>query len=168
MDSAKLNSVKNSNGTKNSNGAKHSRADAKHSHASGAKVRNLRGGSGRSLRSQDPQVTGADEKCFDFLKQHARGLLALIVMVLLVHDVFGTHGFLAMKRTEREIKRVQADLDHLDKENQDLEQQVQDLKTDPRTIERLAREGSLLARPGEIIIKIPQSQWTESSAKTKP
>jgi cell division protein FtsB len=150
MDSANLNRVKNSKG-----------ANAKkNSHAGGA--------SAKKLRSQDAPKAGADEKAFHFLKQHARGLLALVVMILLVHDVFGTHGFLAMRRTEREIKRVQADLDHLNKENEDLEQQVQDLKTDPRTIERLAREGSLLARPGEVIIKIPQSHWTESSAKTKP
>jgi len=113
----------------------------------------------------EPQ--SADEKFVRFVKQHARGLLALIVGVLLVHDVFGTHGFIAMRRTEREIKKVQADLDHLNKENEELEQQVQDLKTDPRAIERLAREGSLLARPGEVIIKIPQAQWAETSAKTK-
>jgi cell division protein FtsB len=131
-------------------------------------VKNSSGGRAKNLCLQESPKAGADERTFNFLKQHARGLLALVVMILLVHDVFGTHGFLAMRRTEREIKRVQADLDHLNKENEDLDQQVQDLKTDPRTIERLAREGSLLARPGEIIIKIPQSQWTESSAKTKP
>ena len=180
MDSAKLNSVKNSNGTR----PKHSQAGAMNprargtevysgngamnTHASGAESRTLRGAHGTNLRSRNAEKPGADEKVLYFLKQHARGLLALVVMVLLVHDVFGTHGFLAMRRTEREIKKVKADLDHLNKENEDLEQQVQDLKSDPRTIERLAREGSLLARPGEIIIKIPQSQWTESSAKTKP
>lgn len=107
------------------------------------------------------------ERLAEFAKQHARGLLALIVVFLVAHDVFGTHGFLAMRRTEREIKRVQADLDHLNKENGEMEQQVKDLKTDPHTIERLAREGSLLARPGEVIIKIPQSQWSESNAKAK-
>src|SRR5215475_568756 len=52
-----------------------------------------------------------DEKVVAFAKRHVRGLLAVIVMVLLVHDVFGTHGFIAMQRTAREIKKVQADLD---------------------------------------------------------
>lgn len=117
------------------------------------------------VKKIEPQ--GVDEKFLHFVKEHARGLLALVVMVLLVHDVFGTHGFIAMRRTEREIKRVEADLDHLNKENEELQQQVQDLKTDPRTIERMAREGSLLARPGEIIIKIPQSRWAETSARSK-
>jgi cell division protein FtsB len=115
-----------------------------------------------------PKEMSADEKGINFLKAHARGLLALVVCVLLVHDVFGTHGFLAMRRTAHEIKRVQADLDRLDKENEELQQQVQDLKSDPHTIERLAREGSLLAKPGEVIIKIPQAQWAETSAKGKP
>jgi len=117
-------------------------------------------------RKIEPQ--GADERFIHFVKRHSRGLLALVVGVLLVHDVFGTHGFIAMRHTQREIKRVQADLDHLNKENEELEQQVQDLKTDPRAIERLAREGSLLARPGDVIIKIPQAQWAETSAKSKP
>ena len=111
---------------------------------------------------------GADEQALAFVKRHVRGLLAVVVVVLLVHDVFGTHGFLAMRRTEREIKKVEADIDQLNKENEELEQQVRDLKSDPETIERLAREGSLLARPGEVIIKIPQPRLDETSAKSKP
>jgi cell division protein FtsL len=91
-----------------------------------------------------------------FAGRHARGLLCLTVMVLLVHDVFGTHGFLAMRRTAAEIRKVQAELDRLNKENVQLEQQVKDLKTDPHLIEKIAREDLILARPGEIIIKIPQ------------
>jgi cell division protein FtsB len=121
----------------------------------------------RKTKSAEAEKLGADEKAVAFVKRHMRGLLALIVMVLLVHDVFGTHGFVAMRRTARDIKKVQADLDQLNKENEQLEQQVRDLKTDPRTIERLAREGSLLARPGEVIIKIPQSRVPETSAKSK-
>ena len=121
-----------------------------------------------SAERPGPETPAADERVIAFAKRHLRGLLALIVMVLLVHDVFGTHGFMAMRRTARDIKKVQADLDQLNKENEQLEQQVRDLKTDPRAIERLAREGSLLARPGEVIIKIPQARVAETSAKSKP
>jgi len=120
----------------------------------------------KAAKKNAPQ--DASEKFANFVKRHARGLLALVVGVLLVHDVFGTHGFIAMRRTGREIRKVQADLDHLNRENAELEQQVRDLKTDPRAIERLAREGSLLARPGEVIIKVPRAQWAETSAKSKP
>jgi cell division protein FtsB len=99
-----------------------------------------------------------EEKFPSFLRQYGRGLLGLIVLVLVVHDIFGTHGFLAMRRTRNEIQKVQTDLDRLNKENVQLQQEVQDLKTDPHAIERIAREELGQARPGEIIIKIPPSQ----------
>jgi len=89
------------------------------------------------------------------LRQHGRGLLGLLVLVLIVHDIFGPHGFLAMRRTQNEISKVKADLDRLNRENVQLEQEVKDLKTDPRLIEKIARDDLGLAKPGEIIIKIP-------------
>jgi len=106
----------------------------------------------------------AEEKIQSLLRQHGRGLLGLLVLVLVVHDIFGTHGFLAMRRTRNEIQKVQAELDRLNKENAQLQQEVQDLKTDPRTIERIAREELGQARPGEIIIKIPPSQQSQQSS----
>jgi cell division protein FtsL len=109
-----------------------------------------------------------DAGLIGFVGRHARGLLCITLMVLVVHDVFGTHGFLAMRRTQAEIHKVQADLDRLDKENVQLEQQVKDLKTDPRTIEKIAREDLVLAKPGEIIIKIPQDNPQTLPAKSKP
>ena len=108
----------------------------------------------------------AEEKFQSLMKQYGRGLMGLLVLVLVVHDIFGTHGFLAMRRTQSEIKKVQADLDRLNKENADLAQQVKDLKTDPQTIERMAREMGL-AKSGEIIIKIPQSQIDLQNSRQK-
>ena len=101
---------------------------------------------------------GAKEKIQSLMRQHGRGLLGLLIAVMIVHDVFGTHGFLAMRRTQSEIRKVKADLDQLSKENSTLEQEVRDLKTDPRLIEKIARDDLGLARPGEIIIRIPQEQ----------
>jgi cell division protein FtsB len=86
---------------------------------------------------------------------------------MIVHDVFGTHGFLAMRRTQSEIKKVKADLDQLNKENEALEQEVRDLKSDPRLIEKIARDDLGLARPGEIIIRIPQGQQLEQHPDVK-
>jgi cell division protein FtsL len=82
-------------------------------------------------------------------------LLVTFVVVLLIHDVFGTHGFLAMRRKQQEIHKVSTALDRLNKENALLEQDVQDLKSDPQTIRKIAREELGLAQPGEIIIKLP-------------
>lgn len=100
----------------------------------------------------------AEEKIRSLLQHYGRGLLGLLIAVMIVHDVFGTHGFLAMRRTQSEIRKVKADLDQLSKENATLEQEVKDLKSDPRLIEKIARDDLGLARPGEIIIRIPQEQ----------
>jgi len=59
--------------------------------------------------------TSARENLPPFLRQHGRTLLALLVLVLLVHDIFGTHGFLAMRHKQLEIKKVTTDLEQLNK-----------------------------------------------------
>lgn len=110
----------------------------------------------------------AGEKFLSLLRQYGRVLLGLAVLILVVHDIFGTHGFLAMRRTQQEIKKVTTGLDQLNKENLQLEQEVKDLKTDPRKIERIARDELGLAKPGEVIIKIPQSQQLPQNVPVKP
>jgi cell division protein FtsB len=91
-----------------------------------------------------------------FLKQHGRTILGLFVLVLVVHDVFGAHGFIAMRRTQNEIERVRKDIDRLNSENIQLGRKVKALKTDPHAIEQIAREELQRAKPGEVIIRIPQ------------
>jgi cell division protein FtsL len=109
----------------------------------------------------------SEEKLRSLVRQYGRGLLGLLVLVMIVHDVFGTHGFLAMRRTQNEIKKVKADLDALSKENAVLEQEVKDLNSDPRLIEKIARDDLGLARPGEIIIRIPAGQQLEQNPVVK-
>jgi len=96
-----------------------------------------------------------EEQLRTLIQQYGRHLLVVFVVILLVHDIFGPHGFLVMRRNQQEIQRVNAELDRLNKENGVLEQNVQDLKTDPQTIRKIAREELGLAKPGEIIIKLP-------------
>jgi cell division protein FtsL len=114
------------------------------------------------LTKKQRNVT-AEEKIRSLVRPYGRGLLGLLVLVMMVHDVFGTHGFLAMRRTQNEIRKVKANLDALRKENAALAQEVKDLNTDPRLIEKIARDDLGLARPGEIIIRIPQGQQLEQS-----
>jgi len=90
-----------------------------------------------------------------FWQRHGGTVLVLLVLFLLVHDVFGTHGFLAMRRAQKEIQRLQDEVTKLNQENLQLEDQVKGLRSDPKLIERIARDELGLARPGEIIIKIP-------------
>jgi cell division protein FtsB len=103
-----------------------------------------------------------------FWQQYGRGLLGLFVLALLVHDVFGAHGFLAMQRTRAEIEKVQKEIERLNKENIQLAEEVKALKSDPRTIEKIAREDLGLAKDGEVIIKIPQGQQPEQNPPAKP
>src|SRR5712664_1920072 len=109
-----------------------------------------------------------NEKTPPLLRQYGPALLGLLVLVLVVHDIFGTHGYLAMRRTQQEIKRVTKDLDQLNKENSELEQEVRELKTDPHKIEKIARDELGLAKPGEVIIKIPRSQQLPQHSSAKP
>jgi cell division protein FtsB len=90
--------------------------------------------------------------------QYGRAILVLCVFALFIHDIFGTHGFLAMRRTKLEIERVQKEINRLAKENAELSDEVKSLKTDPHKIESIARDELGLAKPGDVIIKIPQSQ----------
>jgi cell division protein FtsL len=108
------------------------------------------------------------EKAGTILRQYGGVLLGLLVLVLVVHDIFGTHGYLAMRRKQAEIKKVQADIEQLNKENLQLEEEVRDLKTDPRKIEKIARDELGLAKPGEVIYIIPKSQQLPQDATVKP
>ena len=103
-----------------------------------------------------------------FLEEHGRAILGLFVLALVVHDVFGAHGFIAMRRTQTEIERVRKDIDRLNSENRELGQQVKALKTDPHLIEKIAREELQRGRPGEVIIRIPQSQQPSLDSSAKP
>lgn len=104
----------------------------------------------------------------EFLQRHMRTILGLVVVVLLVHNIFGTHGFFAMRRTQKEIAAVKKDLGRLNEENRQLAEQVKSLKSDPQLIEKIARDELGLARPGEVIIKIPQSQQTRQPQDLQP
>ncbi len=109
-----------------------------------------------------------NEKTPPLLRHYGPALLGLLVLVLVVHDIFGAHGYLAMRRTQQEIKKVNAGLDQLNMENLQLEQEVRELKTDPHKIEKIARDELGLARPGEVIIKIPRSQQLPQDSTSKP
>lgn len=92
-----------------------------------------------------------------YLRQYARQILGLALLALLVHDIFGAHGFVAMRRTQKEIGQIREQIGKLNEENQSLAGQVNSLKSDPKAIERIAREDMGLARPGEMIFKLPDS-----------
>lgn len=117
-----------------------------------------------TVGSEERMKIDLDEQLSKLFHQYGRPLLAIFVVVLVVHDVFGTHGYLAMRQKQQEIEKVNSDLQRLNKENSALEKDVQDLKADPQTIRKIAREELGLARPGETIIKLPAPSPQEPAA----
>jgi len=94
-------------------------------------------------------------------------LLALLVIVLIAHDVLGTHGYLAMRRTQNQINKVNADLDRLNKENAHRHEEVKDLRTDKQAIEKIARDELGLVKDRDVVIKTsdPQPLLQETTEK---
>lgn len=101
------------------------------------------------------------KKFADILLHYAPHLMVVFVALLLVHDVFGTHGYLAMRQKQQEIQKVRQELEKLNKENTQLQENVQDLKSDPETIRKIAREEYGLAGTNEVIIKLPAQKPAE-------
>lgn len=91
----------------------------------------------------------------EFVRQNVPLILGLFLLAVFVHDLFGEHGFLAMRRMQKEVDRLSVEIQTLNEENQKLADQVNALKTDPKAIERIAREEMGLAKPGELIFKLP-------------
>ena len=107
------------------------------------------------------------EQMREFLRAHMSWFLAAGLALLLMQDVFGAHGLIAMRRSMREAAQVQREIDLMNEENRQMEERVKSLKSDPAAVERIAREEMGLARPGEYIFKIqPRSSGDASTVPT--
>jgi cell division protein FtsB len=102
-----------------------------------------------------------------FWSRYARTILGLALFLIAIHDVFGSHGLLAMRRTQEQVQELRGEIDRLNQENGDLNKQVQALRADPKAVERIAREEMGLARPGEMIFKIPEQSQDSHGAPSK-
>lgn len=97
----------------------------------------------------------------DFLRIHFWAILGLLMMTVLVHDLFGERGFLAMRRQQQEKQKLEQEVRQIQEQNRALGQSIHRLKTDPAYIERLAREQHGLARPGEHVFKLPPREKSD-------
>lgn len=92
------------------------------------------------------------------------GIVALVVG-LGYHVVYGEHGYLALRREQRQYRLLQHQADSLQQENQELQKQIDLLRRqDPAAIEKQAREQLHMARPGEIIFTLPGASSRNQSA----
>lgn len=110
--------------------------------------------------------TAETESSSSFFRRNARYFFALVFCLLLLQDVFGAHGLMAMHRSKVQMQAIQAKIDKLDQENRDLQQRIENLKTNPSAIEKIARDRMGLARPGELIFRLPDTKTGQSSAGT--
>jgi cell division protein FtsB len=118
----------------------------------------------------DQRVTTFGMQLRKFLRQNAAAFLWTGLALLVLQDVFGTHGVLAMRRSQREAGEIRKEIQKLNDENRQLQDRVKDLKSDPQAIEEIARKEMGLAKPGELIFKLPVKQApaaaeTETSSK---
>lgn len=86
------------------------------------------------------------------------GIVALVIVcaVLIMNEIFGDHGFMALRRQRREYESLQKQIYELQQENLQLQRQINALKSDPKAIEKQAREELHLAHPGETIYTLPE------------
>jgi cell division protein FtsB len=108
------------------------------------------------------------EQLSAFLRRNLNWFLIAGFVLLLLQDIFGTHGVLAMRRSQAEARKIQQEITQLDRENKKLQDHVKDLKTDPSTMECIAREDFGLARPGELIFKTQPKPGSQGCSATKP
>ncbi|HXO00025.1 MAG TPA: septum formation initiator family protein [Candidatus Acidoferrales bacterium] len=93
------------------------------------------------------------EQLGQFFHRNMYTFLIVGFALLLLQDVFGTHGVLAMRRSKKEAQEIQKDISRLDEKNRWLQDRVKALKTDPAAIEKIMREEMKLKRPGEVVFE---------------
>ena len=113
------------------------------------------------MKHKEPSLP--PENTHQFFRSNARYFFALAFCLLILQDVFGAHGLMAMHRSKTKMREVQAQIDQLDRENQQLQQKIHQLKTDPSAIEKIARDRMGLARPGEFIFQMPAKHGAKSA-----
>ena len=90
-----------------------------------------------------------------FFRRNALWFLVAAFAWLLIQDIFGTHGVLAMHRSQVELQKVQSEIKQLDDDNKKLQGDVNNLESDPATIESLARKMGL-GRRGDLVFETKQ------------
>jgi len=98
------------------------------------------------------------------LRRNATYILVLVCIALLVHEIFGSHGFLALRQEKKEIESLRQQIRQLQDENEQLDKRIKALQSNPKAIERLAREQMRLARPGELIYTMPEKDQKKDPA----
>jgi cell division protein FtsB len=98
------------------------------------------------------------DKLYRARRRLATGSIAVVVLMLGFHVLFGQNGFVAYQKKRAEYKALDAEIQRLQEENKHVNEQIKALRSDPRAIEKEAREQLKYARPGEVVYTMPQQK----------
>jgi cell division protein FtsB len=108
-------------------------------------------------------LLGWDQKT---LRRNAIFVMALVILAMLMHEVFGRNGYLTLRHEKKEYTALQQQIQNTSQENQLLEQKIHALKNNPEAVEKQARDQLHLAKPGEIIYMLPGSKAAQTQASS--
>jgi cell division protein FtsB len=118
------------------------------------------------VSAAEPEQQPFFEQLVDFFRRNALYFLIAGLILLIAQDIFGTHGVLAMRRSQVEAQQIREEIKRLDDENKRLEGESKDLQSDPATIEGRARANGL-KRSGEVVFQLP-SKPSDAAPATNP
>jgi len=98
-------------------------------------------------------------------------VLILISIALVGHEIFGAHGWQALRWERAQYNRLKTQIEQLQQQRLELEREIEGLKSDPKAIEQIARDKMHLARPNEVIFTLPDppaKPHNPSSAENTP
>ncbi|MGH9560714.1 MAG: FtsB family cell division protein, partial [Terracidiphilus sp.] len=89
----------------------------------------------RDHEGSNSRLDSFAEQLGQFWRRNLMWILLAGLALLILQDVFGMHGVLAMRRAQHEAAREQMEIDRINQENVQLQNHVNSLKTDPQAIE---------------------------------
>jgi cell division protein FtsB len=84
-------------------------------------------------------------------------LLILTTLPFMYALVFGSGGFMELRKSQAALHELQQENYRLREEHQAYLRRIEKLKQDPAEIERVARERYNYARPGDVIVNLPET-----------
>jgi cell division protein FtsB len=91
----------------------------------------------------------------------------LVIVVILVHAIFGANGMVVYRQKRAEMQALQAEVDRLQKENELNAERIKQLKSNPAAIEKEAREQLHYSRKGEVVFVTPEAPPKPPTGRAK-
>jgi cell division protein FtsB len=98
------------------------------------------------------------------LRRNTIFVMALLSLVMLMHEIFGRNGYLTLRHEKKEFSALQQQIQTVSEQNKQLEMKIKALKKNPEAVEQQARDQLHLAKPGELIYMLPDRRSAQSPA----